>query len=639
MRKILIAILLFISFGANATTYYIDPSGSDITGTGAIGNPWKTLYKATSTVSGAGDIIHVNAGTYLETLQCSLAVGVSIEGDGVTSVIQSTYDDGTIFHFGAGLLLVSGVNTNGNQHISNVKFDGRNLAQDFAVDVKGRNNVEIYNCTFQNFYQSGIIMTGQLDNALAPPLVYATGCSFHDNIMSNCSRCDGVTGFGNFMFGGQDGMLIYNNTITQNQRANQTNGWPIKGWCESHIKNCKIYSNTLTTQPMVAGKANGEDGFWDFAIELFENYGNNEIYSNTMTGSLDINWQFKTIYPYSVYIHDNTIGFPTFQAGRQSGIILEYDVETAIIEDNTIRNCTDGVIFSTRSLTPLTNIEIRNNLMYNVGSAGGGYGQAIGTFTDGSANYTVTNMDIYNNTIVAHSNASYAPFWGIDFSDCGTVDNLQIKNNIVQGFQGAGIATNERGSWINSQIQYNALYLNANDDLPFPAWYSPTTFPGTTTVSNNFAGVNPLFVGGNLYLLDSITPSPLENAGSDGRNVGYTPNGGGGNNNPVANAGNDTAIVLPTNSLTITGTATDSDGTIVSTVWTQTSGNLVTITNGTTLSPTFSGLTNTIVVRLTVTDNLGATHYDERTITVTAAPAPPASGGIILRGIKVRLIN
>src|SRR5436190_23959017 len=68
-------------------TYYISPSGNDATGTGTATSPWKTLYKATSTVSTNNAVIHVNAGTYTETMTCNLNPGVSIEGDGVSSVL------------------------------------------------------------------------------------------------------------------------------------------------------------------------------------------------------------------------------------------------------------------------------------------------------------------------------------------------------------------------------------------------------------------------------------------------------------------------------------------------------------------------------------------------------------------------
>jgi hypothetical protein len=44
-------------------TYYLSPSGNDSTGTGAIGNPWKTLARAWTDVA-AGDTIYLRGGTH-----------------------------------------------------------------------------------------------------------------------------------------------------------------------------------------------------------------------------------------------------------------------------------------------------------------------------------------------------------------------------------------------------------------------------------------------------------------------------------------------------------------------------------------------------------------------------------------------
>ena len=136
-----------------ANTYYISAAGNDATGTGTISSPWKTLFKATSAVTASGSIIHVNAGTYTETQQCSLPVGVSIEGDGATSIVRSTVNS-----FQAPLLrLSSAAGTSGNQHISNLKFDGQSLATSWGIYIEGRSNVSIYNCTVTNFGDRGVI--------------------------------------------------------------------------------------------------------------------------------------------------------------------------------------------------------------------------------------------------------------------------------------------------------------------------------------------------------------------------------------------------------------------------------------------------------------------------------------------------
>lgn len=94
------------------------------------------------------------------------------------------------------------------------------------------------------------------------------------------------------------------------------------------------------------------------------------------------------------------------------------------------------------------------------------------------------------------------------------------------------------------------------------------------------------------------------------------------NQTPTANAGGDQVITLPANSITVSGTGTDPDGTIASYVWTKVSGPQGgAITNPAANTTTVTGLQQgSYVFRLTVTDNKGATAADDVTITVNPAP-------------------
>ncbi|MEI9942618.1 MAG: PKD domain-containing protein [Chitinophagaceae bacterium] len=96
---------------------------------------------------------------------------------------------------------------------------------------------------------------------------------------------------------------------------------------------------------------------------------------------------------------------------------------------------------------------------------------------------------------------------------------------------------------------------------------------------------------------------------------------------PTANAGADQTITYPLSSVTLTGSGTDPDGTIVSYAWSQVSGTAATINSPSTYSTNITGLTTAgvRVFRLTVTDNNGATATDDVTITVNAAPPPPVN--------------
>ncbi|HEX8350000.1 MAG TPA: PA14 domain-containing protein, partial [Hymenobacter sp.] len=95
----------------------------------------------------------------------------------------------------------------------------------------------------------------------------------------------------------------------------------------------------------------------------------------------------------------------------------------------------------------------------------------------------------------------------------------------------------------------------------------------------------------------------------------------GANQSPVAVAGTNQSITLPTNTVTLTGSGTDSDGTVASYTWSQVSGPTVaTFSSKTTASPSVSGLVaGSYVFSLVVADNQGAlSNAAQVTVTVNA---------------------
>jgi poly(3-hydroxybutyrate) depolymerase len=100
------------------------------------------------------------------------------------------------------------------------------------------------------------------------------------------------------------------------------------------------------------------------------------------------------------------------------------------------------------------------------------------------------------------------------------------------------------------------------------------------------------------------------------------------NQAPVANAGADKNVNRSSGiySTTLSGSATDADGTIVSYAWTKIAGGQATLTNANTQTLSLSDmLPGTYVFRLTATDNQGATDDDD--VTVVANNPPTANAG------------
>lgn len=88
---------------------------------------------------------------------------------------------------------------------------------------------------------------------------------------------------------------------------------------------------------------------------------------------------------------------------------------------------------------------------------------------------------------------------------------------------------------------------------------------------------------------------------------------------PIANAGADKGVILPTTSVTMTGVATTSAGTIVSTTWLLMSGpSAYSISDATSLNTTVTGLVQgTYVFRLVVVNSFGLVDTDDVTIAVS----------------------
>ena len=485
-----IALLIASCCVAFATEYYIATTGNDTTGDGTSGTPWLTLAKACTSVAAGSHTINIAAGTYTETAKCTLAAGVSIKGVttgvtdrglGQTSILELGYDPTTVH----GWIELKGAaeGENGNQSISYVKIDGKLRVNSnnryFGVFIAGRKNVKVHHVHIVDHYRQGIVFAGRLDQAAAAPTTYATGNELYNSTVANSGKYYGGVGRGGVNIGGQDGLLIHDNVLTQTGRDAGENGYVIKFFDDGYLKNTKIYNNTITKAPY-------DGSTFQFSIELWNLIGGNEIYNNTIVGSVDLCWTTASINGYSVKVYNNIIGTDTKQSQAESGIQLEDGGENIYIYNNLFKNLNKGIRLQNDNATPITfdGVYIYNNLFNGIGYTGGTSDGKNGTAISLSSSNnegTWSDFYIYNNTIYT---AYDEGFYGIQLAGVGTGTNYHIKNNIIQGFATAPIYSymqNAESTIDIIQIQNNVMYGNGNSN----AYLKSGITPSNETTSGN----------------------------------------------------------------------------------------------------------------------------------------------------------
>ena len=188
------------------------------------------------------------------------------------------------------------------------------------------------------------------------------------------------------------------------------------------------------------------------------------------------------------------------------------------------------------------------------------------------------------------------------------------------------------GAGINQYISVTAttLYGKAfqqEHTIASQTWTKIAGPAGGTIISPNSltTGITSLQTGVYLYQL-SATNSNGQTSTDDVSIIVNT-----GNISPTANAGSDVAITLPTNTTALSGSGTDTDGSISAYQWTKISGPVAgTITNPTAAITSATAMVQGVYqIELRVTDNNGATSRDTMQVTVNSAAnqAPTANAG------------
>lgn len=223
---------------------------------------------------------------------------------------------------------------------------------------------------------------------------------------------------------------------------------------------------------------------------------------------------------------------------------------------------------------------------------------------------------------------------GVGYSDPSDVDN-GTSTAVLEIRSASGVLGNQApvaNAGANQTITLPTTSVNlsgslSTDDVAIASYLwtrisGPNT-PTITTPTNVNTSVTGLIQGVYVFRLQVTDGPGLSNTDDVQITVNAT------NNAPVANAGPNQTITLPTNSVTLDSSASTDDVGITSRTWTRTSGpNTPTIVTPNGITTNVTGLIAGIYIfRITVQDAGALTNFDEVQITVNSqgnsAPSAP----------------
>jgi len=300
---------------------------------------------------------------------------------------------------------------------------------------------------------------------------------------------------------------------------------------------------------------------------------------------------------------------PVANAGADQSITLPTNSVTL---NGTASSDADG------NITTYSWTMIAGPASYTIVNAGGS-STAVNSLVQGTYSFRLVVTDnsgaTDNDTVNIAVNAALPPPNVRPIANAGVDQNITLPTNSVT-VDGAGSLDTD-----------GTITSYAWSKISGPASYTIANANGSSTAVNNLVQGTYSFrlvVTDNSGATDDDTVDITVNAAPPPPNIP-----------PVANAGGDQTITLPTSSIILDGTASsDADGNITTFAWTKISGPaLFSIINPNSSTTVVNNLMQGVYLfRLTVTDNSGATDNDTVAVTVNPAPLPPNISPIAVAG-------
>src|SRR5436190_1582984 len=173
----------------------------------------------------------------------------------------------------------------------------------------------------------------------------------------------------------------------------------------------------------------------------------------------------------------------------------------------------------------------------------------------------------------------------------------------------------------STSVTLNGSGSDPDGSIVSYAW-SKVSGSGGTITSPNSASTTVTGLSAGTYTFRLTVTDDKGATASDDVNVTVNSSPPPPNQPPTVNAGAD--VTTTATSVTLNGSASDPDGSIISYAWSKISGSGGTIGSPNSASTTITGLSaGTYTFRLTVTDDKGATASDDVIVTVNSVPPPP----------------